>query len=139
MTLADYNEALLLVAGHASRKTPSRKRPSTTIWRRGRQSQALQWFQKYPAERELSRGLKQGPEAVLVVDVGGGRGHEISKFHRQFPNLTGKLIVQDRPETITSFNPNLDNIIFMSHDFFTEQSVKGEPYFLLSPRRTATN
>lgn len=92
-----------------------------------RAPQMPQWFEKYPAERELGQGLKEGAEAVLVVDVGGGKGHEMIKFRRRFPNLSGKVVIQDRPETIRNVDVSAtENVDFMAHDFFTEQPIKGK-------------
>lgn len=90
-----------------------------------RDPKAAQWFDKYPAGRELSHGLKKGDDAVLVVDVGGGNGHEISKFHQRFPQLPGERVLQDQPETIKGIDPRPDGITLMDHDFFNEQPVKG--------------
>jgi demethylsterigmatocystin 6-O-methyltransferase len=41
-----------------------------------------------------------------------------------FPDLPGKIIVQDLPMTIDRA-PKVDGIDFAVHDFFTEQPIKG--------------
>ncbi|RAK74626.1 o-methyltransferase [Aspergillus fijiensis CBS 313.89] len=67
------------------------------------------------------------PDDVLLVDVAGGIGHDLSEFHRKWPDLPGRLIVQELPEVVSqarelNLNPKLE---LMEHDFFEEQVVKG--------------
>ncbi|KAJ5313478.1 uncharacterized protein N7443_000362 [Penicillium atrosanguineum] len=38
---------------------------------------------------QLIQGMKIGEDEVVLVDVGGGQGHDISEFRRQLPNITG--------------------------------------------------
>jgi hypothetical protein len=79
----------------------------------------------YPARSALLEGeqtLKN--DEVLLVDVGGGRGHEVQKFADAFPEVKGRLIVQDQQSMIEQAASS-DRIEFMAHDFFTPQPVKG--------------
>lgn len=88
---------------------------------------ALEWFETYPAKQELKKeGLRTGEDAVLVVDVGGGVGHEIGKFREAFGgSLPGRLILQDLPETFAQTSgPEAVEVIH--HDFFTTQPIKGQ-------------
>ncbi|RAH84305.1 o-methyltransferase [Aspergillus japonicus CBS 114.51] len=67
------------------------------------------------------------PDEVLLVDIGGGMGHDVSEFHRKWPELPGRLIVQELPEVVSqarelNLNPKIE---LMEHDFFEEQIVKG--------------
>lgn len=92
-----------------------------------RQVEAEKWFETFPAEQQLSvERLKEDAEAVLVVDVGGSKGTEITKFGQRFPHLPGRLVNQDLPQTIQSIDPRPEGIELMEHDFFTEQPIKGE-------------
>lgn len=94
-----------------------------------------QWFEVYPAADEISSSsLKTGDDATLLVDVGGGFGHEISKFKQNFPNLPGKLILQDLPNTFENMKAQQatpEDIELLSYDFFTEQPVKGARIYYL--------
>lgn len=92
---------------------------------------APQWFEIYPAKDRLGSELKDDKDAALVVDVGGGQGHEISKFQKRFSHLRGRLILQDLPETFTHLDPAPDHVELMSHDFFREQPVKGARIYFL--------
>lgn len=70
-----------------------------------------------------------------AVDVGGGHGSVSKAFTSAFPEIN--FIVQDLPETIKQVGKSLSrssgdsqNPIYMAHDFFTPQPVKGaEVYF----------
>jgi len=58
-----------------------------------------QWFEHFPVMEKLSGEKK---EDVLLVDVGGGVGHELISLKKRFPDLEGRLVVQDIPVYITS-------------------------------------
>lgn len=83
------------------------------------------------------RGLINGVnlDDVLLVDVGGNVGHDLTEFKRKWPDAPGRLILQDLPEVIGhAKDTGLPSAIEpMPHDFFTEQPVKGaRAYFMHS-------
>ena len=94
-----------------------------TAWSVGRP----RWMDKgyYPIQERLIKGSKQEDEAVFLVDVGGGRGHDLEGLKQAHPNIKGKLILQDRPEVVSlaELSPGLEK---MPHDFSTPQPVKGK-------------
>ena len=84
------------------------------------------WFAPYPVEANLSLGLDTSPEAVLLVDVGGGHGHDLMMFKKSFPNHGGRLILQDQSAVISDSSADLEGIDCMAHDFFTPQPIHGK-------------
>ncbi|KAH8885725.1 S-adenosyl-L-methionine-dependent methyltransferase [Thozetella sp. PMI_491] len=76
------------------------------------------WFEIFPAKEKI-----EGTEIddVLLVDVGGGQGNWTQVFQKAFPDLPGRLIVQDQP----GVTPELEGIESMVYDFFTPQPVAG--------------
>ena len=78
----------------------------------------------YPVERELVDGLSDNEDAVLLVDVGGGLGQDISTLRQMVPTLRGRTILQELPEMVQSF-PGTEGIEIMEYDFFEPQLVKG--------------
>ncbi|KAI9667482.1 MAG: hypothetical protein M1821_000298 [Bathelium mastoideum] len=62
--------------------------------------------------------------AVLIVDVGGGKGHDLQQFISHYPESKGSFILQDLPEVIAEVNGLHSRITPMVHDFFTPQPVK---------------
>lgn len=84
------------------------------------------WHEKFPMASILGRNAKSDPDAVLLVDVGGNKGHEVASFHEAHPDLPGRLILQDLPAMIGRVRESpLEGIELMPYDFFTPQPVKG--------------
>ena len=81
----------------------------------------------YPIEKNLVERAKTEPDAVFLVDIGGGKGRDLHELYRKHPNLPGKLVLQDLEDVIEEAKASgLDEkIIPMEHNFFTEQPVKG--------------
>jgi hypothetical protein len=90
------------------------------------------WHEWYDVEGRLLTGFDSGDESVLLVDVGGGKGHDLVAFDASFGkhprNTPGKLVLQDLPPVIDTITPDGPGagITAMPHDFFTEQPVKGK-------------
>ncbi len=84
-------------------------------------------FDFYPVEENLVEGAKTEDDAVFLVDVGGGRGHDLQELYRKHPKLPGKLVLQDSKGVIEEAQGSgLDSkIVLMEHDFFTAQPVIG--------------
>ena len=98
-------------------------------WSRGRP----RWFYEdyYPVKERLISGAEQ--EAVFLVDIGGGSGHDVEGLREAFDGqLPGKLVLQERPEIIeiAKLGAGAEG---MAHDFLTEQPVKdARAYYLHS-------
>lgn len=82
----------------------------------------------YPVQEQLIEGATISENDVLLVDVGGSFGHDLSDFRQKWPNVPGRLVLQDLPEVVISVKDMDHSIDVMGHDFFTEQPVKGENY-----------
>ncbi|KAF4622738.1 hypothetical protein G7Y89_g14285 [Cudoniella acicularis] len=67
---------------------------------------------------------------VAWVDVGGGYGQKTIALKHAFPELQGHFIVQDLPHIISNA-PETQGVENMSHDFFTEQPIKGAKAYYL--------
>lgn len=84
----------------------------------------------YPVEERLGAGLKNDGngegEGVLMVDVGGGIGHDLEELRAKWPDVKGRLILQDQASVIESVTGEKEKgFEKMAHDFFGEQPVKG--------------
>ncbi|KAK6863634.1 hypothetical protein PG995_000162 [Apiospora arundinis] len=88
----------------------------------------LSWLSVYPVEKEAA-GLTD-PERPLYVNVGGGIGHQCAQFRQQYPDIPGRVILQDLPDTVARAlpTPGVEN---MAHDFFEEQPVKGAKFYFM--------
>ncbi|KAL8747491.1 MAG: hypothetical protein Q9190_000658 [Brigantiaea leucoxantha] len=89
------------------------------------------WFEPYPVEENLLSKLDNSSDAVLLIDIGGNRGHDLTSFKTQYPKHSGRLILQDQLSVIKNLCGQLEGIEYMPHDFFEPQPVKGQK----KPRR----
>ncbi|KAL4896948.1 S-adenosyl-L-methionine-dependent methyltransferase [Aspergillus ambiguus] len=82
---------------------------------------APQWFDIFPAADKLpNQGIPQG-----------NTNDELARFKQQYPDIAGRLIVQDLPLTLRLIDKLPGGVEIMEHDFFIEQPVKGaRAYFL---------
>ena len=78
----------------------------------------------YPFEENLVKGSKE--DIPFFVDVGGNKGHDLQELCRRHPNLNRKFVLQDIPDVIKEASGLDPRIEAMGHDFFTEETVKGE-------------
>ncbi|KAI9711821.1 MAG: hypothetical protein M1820_001966 [Bogoriella megaspora] len=91
----------------------------------GQRMMRIDWFNFLPIEEMFLKGAREGKDEVLMVDVGGGEGHDIEKFAKARPNAPGRLVVQDLPDVINMIKGLDERVEKMPHDFFTEQPAKG--------------
>jgi len=88
-----------------------------------------EWFDFFPVEEILFKDTEN--IEVLLVDVGGGRGHDLEAFHQKFPACPGRLILQDLPSVIDEIPPVPSGIELLKHDFFATQPIKGARAYYL--------
>ena len=93
-----------------------------------RMNRGEEWFDFYPVDKKLQVKADSQP---LIVDVGGGLGHDIVAFKEKFPGLPGKLIVQDLPVVIDEIKGLPSGIEATAYDFFKPQPVKGAKVYYL--------
>lgn len=80
------------------------------------------WLTVYPVGRETK---EWDPDRPVFVDVGGGLGHQCVALKAKYPDLRGRVILQDLPHAIEAAlsTPGVQNMV---HDFFSPQPVKGK-------------
>ena len=89
------------------------------------------WLELFPVEERIIKGFNDGnkdgtKDAVLLVDVGGGRGQDIKLFQPQFPHTSGRLVLQDLVALRWQSENSVRGIEVQKYDFFTPQSVRGQ-------------
>ena len=84
------------------------------------------WIEWFPVEHNVLRGAKEDDDAVLIVDVAGGRGHDLEAFRRNFPGAKGRMILQDLPGVIDGVRELDLRIERMAYDMFLPQPIEGE-------------
>ncbi|RYP49870.1 hypothetical protein DL768_004486 [Monosporascus sp. mg162] len=108
-------------------------------WVRERPSE-LDWFSKLMSVPrngdwldvvDISSAAATGtPGKTVFVDVGGGLGHQSARLVGRFPELKGRVVLQDKDTTV-QLAGKLDGVDCRAHDFFTEQTVKGADFYYL--------
>lgn len=85
------------------------------------------WNIKFPLRSILEPKTSDSAKAqVTIVDVGGNAGHDLRRVILDWPDFSGRLILQDRPVVIDQVKEQLHaRIEPMCHDFFTTQPIKG--------------
>ena len=82
----------------------------------------------YPVQTKLIDGARRENDAVFLVDVGGGKGHDLQELYRKHPELPGKLVLQETKGVLEEAKKEcgLDGkIVLAEHDFFTRQTILG--------------
>ena len=90
---------------------------------RGARKHWVDWFPVH--EVILSNFQSTRGHTKALVDMGGGKGRDISRFLARFPESHGTLVLQDLAGTIDSLEGVADGIEVQSHDLFTPQPVLG--------------
>ncbi|KAH4836673.1 hypothetical protein HBH60_024650 [Parastagonospora nodorum] len=85
------------------------------------------WLNVYPIQSQL-KGWN--PELPAFVDVGGSVGHYCTMFKNNFPDVPGRVILQDLPDTL-SHALKTPGVELMGHDFFQPQPIKGAKFYHL--------
>src|SRR5258706_168577 len=80
-----------------------------------RPGRSNRWFEVFPASLKLH---VQSPSDVLIVDIGGGVGHDLISFKEKYLDLPGMLILQEISVVIDSIANLPAGIQAMKHDFF---------------------
>lgn len=89
----------------------------------GQRGETPGWLSVYPIEEETK---DWDPEKPVFVDIGGGFGHQCKDLKTKYPDLPGKVILQDLPHQIDNAVAPAKDVELMVHDFFAPQPVKGK-------------
>ncbi|EON95867.1 putative sterigmatocystin 8-o-methyltransferase protein [Phaeoacremonium minimum UCRPA7] len=86
------------------------------------------WPEVYPTDTVVAAAK---PERPLVVDVGGGKGHDLKKFLARHPEIpAGSLVLQDLPDILKGVESD-QAISVQPYDFFTPQTVVGARVYFM--------
>ncbi|KAL8821791.1 MAG: hypothetical protein Q9191_007240 [Dirinaria sp. TL-2023a] len=89
------------------------------------------WVDTFPVQEQIINFFQQthadkATDAVLLVDVAGGRGQDIIHFRQKFQHVPGRLVLQDKSIAPATSKGSLDGIEVQTYDFFTPQPIQGE-------------
>lgn len=100
----------------------------------GRRAEQLKWIDWFPIQERIVEGFEDGEGSVLMVDVAGGRGHDLTEFHAKFPQTPGRLILEDMPQVLEGMTSS-PGIECQPIDLFEPQPIKGDTP---APSRSST-
>ncbi|KAI9739069.1 MAG: hypothetical protein M1834_007281 [Cirrosporium novae-zelandiae] len=83
------------------------------------------WVDWFPVQQQLLNGFTGSDKDVLLVDIGGSRGHDLATFRARFKTIPGRLILQDQPHVIDAIEALDEKIERQKHDFFTPEPIEG--------------
>ncbi|KAF2160899.1 hypothetical protein M409DRAFT_37660 [Zasmidium cellare ATCC 36951] len=86
------------------------------------------WTEVYPLDSIAGQTRTDMP---VLVDVGGGVGHDLEILRSHFPDLPqGSLVLQDLAPVIARAQV-ASPVEALAHDFFTPQPIKGASFYFL--------
>ncbi|KAK2616396.1 hypothetical protein QQS21_000637 [Conoideocrella luteorostrata] len=78
----------------------------------------------------LDYSSTSGHQGPVLVDIGGNTGQQASTLLSRYPELAGRVVVQDREEVVRGAS-DIKGVEFMAHDFFNPQPINGAKYYYL--------
>lgn len=93
-----------------------------------RREATLSWISVYPV-REMAG--QWDPNLALYVNIGGGVGHQCVQFKDRYPDIPGRVILQDLPHTIDKALP-CKGVEHMACDFYEPQPIIGKTSYSYS-------
>ncbi|KAM5437586.1 putative demethylsterigmatocystin 6-O-methyltransferase [Microsporum canis] len=100
------------------------------IWMNTRHAGETHWLDVYPLDKYIRLDEADNLVETLLVDVGGGNGHEARLVKERYPHLPGRIIFQDLSEIIQKCS-SMHGVDGMIHDFFSPQPVRGARIYRL--------
>ncbi|PLB53889.1 S-adenosyl-L-methionine-dependent methyltransferase [Aspergillus steynii IBT 23096] len=89
----------------------------------GHRADAPHWADWFPVKERLIDGAVS--DRPLVVDVAGGRGHDLAGLKERIPVLPGDLVLEELPAVIDDIHTLDESIRRVKYDFFKPQPIKG--------------
>jgi demethylsterigmatocystin 6-O-methyltransferase len=81
-------------------------------------------------QQEVQAFVASTSERQFLVDVGGGHGHQCAQLLQKYPNLHGRLTLEDLPEAVNKAS-RTEGISYLAQDFFKPQSIRGAKFYYM--------
>ncbi|KAJ5709411.1 hypothetical protein N7493_010745 [Penicillium malachiteum] len=89
------------------------------------------WVDWFPVQERILDGYSGAPTDSFIVDVAGGSGRDMLALKRKFPNLSGRVILEDLPAVINDIHFHDMGLEKIAHDVFHPQPVEGARVYFL--------
>ncbi|KAK7403402.1 hypothetical protein QQX98_010815 [Neonectria punicea] len=88
------------------------------------------WLSVLPLDDEVKKWQVSDPDRVLFVDIGGGMGHQCIRLREKYPDVPGRVILQDMPITVDRIpKPMPHGIEAMPYNFDEPQQIKNAKFY----------
>ena len=92
----------------------------------GQRMDRKDWYNLFPVDDILFNGASQESKSPLLVDIGGGEGHDAEAFREKFPKQPGEVFLLDLPATIDNIKQLNPEVMRVKYNFFEPQPIKGQ-------------
>ncbi|KAJ5735309.1 S-adenosyl-L-methionine-dependent methyltransferase [Penicillium malachiteum] len=89
------------------------------------------WVDWFPVQERILNGYTGAPSDPLIVDMACGSGRDMLALKRKFPDLTGRVILQDLPAVFNAIHSHDIGLEKIGHDIFDRQPVEGARVYFL--------
>ncbi|KAI0406755.1 S-adenosyl-L-methionine-dependent methyltransferase [Xylaria palmicola] len=95
-----------------------------------RRQPKLSWLSVYPVAEEVREWDAKDNSRAVYVNIGGGIGHQCKQFKEMYPDVPGRVVLQDLPHSLANAlsTPGVEN---MQHDFFQPQPIRNAKFYFL--------
>lgn len=84
------------------------------------------WVEWYPVQERILTGYVGQKDDPLIVDIAAGSGRDMLAFKQKFPNVEGRIILQDLPTVFNDVHYHDLGLEKIEYDIFTSQPVHGK-------------
>lgn len=89
------------------------------------------WVDWFPVKDKLFHDATLTKDDIVLVDVAGGRGHELEAFIRKFPDLQGRYVLQDLAVVVSDDTLVLDSRVEKkAFNFWKDAPISGMKFSL---------
>ncbi|OJJ96393.1 hypothetical protein ASPACDRAFT_1883100 [Aspergillus aculeatus ATCC 16872] len=89
------------------------------------------WVDWFPVQERILDGYVASASDSLIVDVATGSGRDMLAFKRKFPDVAGRVIIQDLPAVFKDVHCQDLGLEKIEHDVFEPQPVEGARVYYL--------
>ncbi|CAI7564758.1 unnamed protein product [Penicillium pancosmium] len=94
-------------------------------------SEWTEGFELFDSEaKQIPSTPAEPSDKTFLVDVGGGNGHQSIQLGRKYPNLLGRLVLQDLPAVVGPLSP-IEGVKIEAYSFFEKQPIVGAKFYYL--------
>lgn len=82
-----------------------------------------EWYDVYPEIGNSASSIEANRK--VFVDVGGSTGHQCRRLLAKYPELKGRVVLEDLPQVIAVAQP-IDGVDMVGYNMFEGQPIKGK-------------